>query len=406
MRDVRSDFPILTVPENGKRLVYLDSAATAQRHVQVMDAVRAYAFHDNANPNRGVYDLDNRATLAHEHARDRVAGFLGASSDEIVFTQNATEGLNLVAYSWAIPFCKPGDRIVVAISEHHSNLVPWQRVAQVTGCTLSYLYPGPDGIYTHDALEQAILPDTKLVAIAHVSNVLGTMAPVSDVIRLAHSVGARVVLDIAQSVPHTPVNLHAMDVDFASFSGHKMYAPMGIGAVYIREELMDEMVPFLSGGDMIQSVHTSGTTYARGPRKFEAGTRNVHGEVGLEAAISYIESIGLGEMRDHEKMLMRRLMQGLEHIPEVEVIGTKDPDARYGVLSFNVKDVHPHDVATLLDFDGITVRAGHHCAQPLMDFLEIPSCARLSFGVYSTEEDVDAFLESISNIRRMMGFNG
>lgn len=403
MLDRTADFPALSVPENGKRLVYLDSAATTQHPVQVLEAVELYYRLDNANPNRGVYELAARATSAHEEARQTVAAFLGAEPGELIFTQNTTEALNLVAYSYGLEFLKPGDEIALSVAEHHSNLVPWQRVAKATGAKLVYLYPAPDGRLTGEELERKITAHTKLVAVAQVSNVLGLEAPVEAIVARAHAVGAVVVLDCAQSAAHMPVDVKALGVDFAACSGHKLYAPMGVGALYGRRELLERMPPFLSGGDMIASVHEQSATYAGVPRRFEAGTRNVGGEVGFAAAVNYLRSVGWADLMAHEGALMARALEGMARLPRVTVYGDPSPVGRHGVISFNVEGVHPHDVATILDADGVAIRAGHHCAQPLMDFLGIHSCCRASFALYSTEEDVDRFLQNLELVRRQMG---
>ena len=397
------DFPILAADENGNRLVYLDSAATTQHPTQVLDAVTNYYKKDNANPHRGVYELAMRATDAHEGARHRVAQFFGAQDDEIVFTQNTTEGLNLVAYSYGMHFLHAGDEIVISVAEHHSNLVPWQRVAQATGAKLVYLYPDAAGYLTEEELDKKITANTKLVAIGMVSNVLGLRAPVEAIVARAHAVGAVVVLDCAQSAPHIPVDVKQLDVDFAACSAHKLYAPMGMGALYARAELLDKMPPFLSGGDMIGTVHEHSATWAEGPRKFEAGTRNVGGEVGFAAALDYMDAIGWDAMMAHEHTLLDRMLKGMAQMPWLTVYGDPTAANRFGVVSFNVNDVHPHDVATILDAGGVAVRAGHHCAQPLMDFLGIGSCCRASVAVYNTEADVDALLENLENVRKVMG---
>ena len=345
----RRDFPILAADENGQRLVYLDSAATTQHPVQVLDAVTNYYKNNNANPHRGVYELAMRATDAHEGARHRVAQFFHAEDDEIVFTQNTTESLNLVAYSYGLHFLHAGDEIVLSVAEHHSNLVPWQRVAQATGAKLVYLYPGPDGRLTTGELDKKITAKTRLVAIAMVSNVLGLRAPVEEITARAHAVGAVVVLDCAQAAPHMPVDVKQLDVDFAACSAHKLYAPMGMGALYARAELLEKMPPFLSGGDMIGSVHEQSATWAEGPRKFEAGTRNVGGEVGFAAALDYMDHIGWDAMIQHEHALLDRMLKGMAALPWLTVYGEPTADGRFGVVSFNVQDVHPHDVATILD---------------------------------------------------------
>ena len=403
MNNWTADFPILAADENGNRLVYLDSAATTQHPKQVLDAVVNYYNKDNANPHRGVYELAMRATDAHEGTRHTVAKFFNAEDDEIVFTQNTTEALNLVAYSYGMHFLHEGDEIVISVAEHHSNLVPWQRVAEATGAKLVYMYPGKDGRLTLDELDKKITAKTKLVGIAMVSNVLGLRAPVEEIVKRAHAVGAVVVLDCAQSAPHTPVDVKKLDVDFAACSAHKLYAPMGMGALYARAELLEKMPPFLSGGDMIGAVHEHKATWAEGPRKFEAGTRNVGGEVGFAAAIEYMNNIGWGAMEAHEYMLLNRMLSGMRAMPWLTVYGEPVADGRYGVVSFNVNDVHPHDVATILDAGGVAVRAGHHCAQPLMEYLGIGSCCRASVAIYNTAEDVDALLENLENVRKVMG---
>ena len=399
----RKDFPIFSADENGNRLVYLDSAATTQHPTQVLDAVTHYYLHDNANPHRGVYELAMRATDAHEGARHRVAQFFHAGDDEMIFTQNTTESLNLVAYSYGMHFLHAGDEIVLSVAEHHSNLVPWQRVAAAVGAKLVYLYPGTDGRLSDEELEQKITSKTRLVAIGMVSNVLGLRAPVEKIVARAHAVGAVVVLDCAQSAPHTPVDVKKLDVDFAACSAHKLYAPMGMGALYVRKEILDKMPPFLSGGDMIGSVHEQTATWAEGPRKFEAGTRNVGGEVGFAAALDYMDSIGWETLEKHEHALLDRMLTGMRTLPWLTVYGEPTANGRYGVVSFNVQDVHPHDVATILDAGGVAVRAGHHCAQPLMEFLGIGSCCRASVAIYNDEEDIDALLNNLEMVRKVMG---
>ena len=399
----RKDFPIFSADENGNRLVYLDSAATTQHPTQVLDAVTHYYLHDNANPHRGVYELAMRATDAHEGARHRVAQFFHAGDDEMIFTQNTTESLNLVAYSYGMHFLHAGDEIVLSVAEHHSNLVPWQRVATAVGAKLVYLYPGADGRLPDEELEQKITSKTRLVAIGMVSNVLGLRAPVEKIVARAHAVGAVVVLDCAQSAPHTPVDVKKLDVDFAACSAHKLYAPMGMGALYVRKEILDKMPPFLSGGDMIGSVHEQTATWAEGPRKFEAGTRNVGGEVGFAAALDYMDNIGWETLEKHERALLDRMLTGMRTLPWLTVYGEPTANGRYGVVSFNVQDVHPHDVATILDAGGVAVRAGHHCAQPLMEFLGIGSCCRASVAIYNDEEDIDTLLNNLEMVRKVMG---
>lgn len=403
MRRFSDDFPILSQDNNGKRLVYLDNGATTQKPRQVLDAVNRYYLTENANPHRGVYDLAMRATDAHENSRAAVAKFIGAPEDSVIFTQNTSEGLNLIAYSYGRAFLKAGDEVLVYVAEHHSNLVPWQWVAKTTGAELKYLYPDENGRLTVEELDKKINERTKVVAVAHVSNVLGLETPVEEIVKRAHAVGAVVVLDIAQSVAHIPLDLVKLDVDFAALSGHKIYAPMGVGAVYGKKALLEKMPPFLSGGDMIAAVHEYRTTYAEVPRKFEAGTRNVGGEVGLAAAMEYVSSVGWDTIVKQEEALIARTLEGMKQLPFVKVYGEATAAGRHGVISFNIDDVHPHDVATILDSDGVCIRAGHHCAQPLMEHLGIGSCCRASFALYNTEEDVDALLQGLKHVREVMG---
>lgn len=396
----KNDFPLLAHSD----IAYLDSAATAQRPQCVIDAERDFYCLHNANPLRGLYPLSVAATEDYENARNSVRAFIGAkSSEEIIFTRNTTESLNLVAYSYGMNFLHEGDEIVISVAEHHSNMVPWQRVAKATGAKLVYMYPGENGRLTTEELDKKITPKTKVVAVAMVSNVLGLRAPVEEIVKRAHAVGAVVVLDCAQSAPHTPVDVKKLDVDFAACSAHKLYAPMGVGALYARAGLLEKMPPFMSGGDMIGAVHESGATWADGPRKFEAGTRNVGGEVGFAAAIDYMKGIGWEAMETHEHALLDRMLAGMRAMPWLTVYGEPVAEGRYGVVSFNVNDVHPHDVATILDAGGVAVRAGHHCAQPLMEFLGIGSCCRASVAIYNTPEDVDALLENLENVRKVMG---
>lgn len=404
MRAVAADFPLLALPENGRRLVYLDNAATTQRPRQVLEAVEHYYRADNANPHRGVYALAERATQAHENARRAAADFLHADPAEIVFTQNTTEALNLVAYSYGLETLRAGDEIVLSVAEHHSNLVPWQRVAKATGAALVYLYPGPDGRLSAGELDRKITARTRVVAVAQVSNVLGLEAPVQAIAERARRVGAVVVLDCAQSAPHLPIDVKALGVDFAAFSGHKLYASMGVGVLYGRRALLEAMPPFLSGGDMISAVHEQTASYAEVPRRFEAGTRNVGGEVGLAAAMAYLQALGWAEIAAHEQDLLGYALERLTALPFLTVYGDPVPEGRRGVIAFNVAGVHPHDTATILDAGGVAVRAGHHCAQPLMEYLGINACCRASFAVYNTRSDVDRLIDGLRDVRRWMGY--
>ncbi len=404
MNKVSKDFPTLLETENGKRLVYLDNGATTHKPMSVIEAVKLYYETSNANPHRGVYELSARATTIHENARLKVKTFINASKDrEIIFTKGATEALNIIAYSYGMAFLKPGDEIIVYAAEHHANFVTWQRVAQVTGATIHYVHPDSNGHFDLNEYEQKLSAKTKVVAVAEVSNVLGVRTPVEKITEMAHAVGAVVVLDCAQSIPHMKIDVQAMNVDFIAFSAHKMYGPMGIGALYGKEALLEKMPPFLYGGDMIAGVHESGSEYAGLPEKFEGGTQNIAGEAGLIAAIDYIENIGWEKIVEHEKQLMTRLLTGMAALDFIDIYGDTRAEYKTGVIAFNVKDVHPHDTASILDMDGIAVRAGHHCAQPLMDHLQINSCCRASLGIYNVEADVDCFLESLPKIRGVMG---
>lgn len=406
MNDIRSDFPVLQVQQHGKPVVYLDSAATSQRPVQVLQAVDDFYRTSGANPHRGIYSLAEKATLAYENARESVAGFIGAPfAEEIIFTRNASEALNLIAYCYAPTVLQKGDKIVIPISEHHSNLVPWQRAAKATGAVLEYLYLDENGNIPEEEIEKKITPGTKIVAFAQVSNVLGCQLPVQKLVAKAKAVGAATVLDCAQSVPHFKVNVTGLDVDFAVFSGHKVYAPMGIGVLFGKRQLLNDMPPFLSGGDMIEYVQEQETSWAPLPQKFEAGTQNAGGAIGLAAAIKYIEAIGWPAIEKHETELMAYLMRGLCALPHLQIIGNPNPAApRFGVVAFNIDGVHPHDVASILDSEGVCIRAGHHCAQPLMHYLNQPATCRASLGLYNNKADVDALLAAIPKVRRLLGY--
>lgn len=389
---------------NGKRLAYLDNAATVQRPVPVLQAVDEFYRTENANPHRGLYELSVKATERYENARHTVKEFIGADKDcEVIFTRNASESLNLVAYSYGLNFLHEGDEIVLPVSEHHSNLVPWQMVAQAKGAKLVYLYPDKEGRLTDDEMEK-ITPKTKIVALAHVSNVLGSIYPVRKIADKAHSVGAVVVVDCAQSIPHFKVNVKDLGADFMAFSGHKMMAPMGVGVLYGREGLLNKMPPFLRGGEMIEYVHEQSATFAPLPQKFEAGTQNVGGAVGLEAAIHYLQKVGYDKIAETEQALLNYALDGLAEVPHITVYGgTKNRRDRCGVISFNVDGVHPHDVASILDADGVAIRAGHHCAQPLMDYLGVNATCRASLYFYNTREDIDQFLSSLKRVRGWLG---
>ncbi len=400
VQKLRQDFPLL----RDYREAYLDNAATSQRPQCVLDAITDFYCHSNANPMRGFYPLSLAATDAYEKARARVARFIGAGDpNEVIFTRNASESLNLVAYTYGLANLKPGDEVAVSILEHHSNMLPWQMVCQKTGATLRYLDCEPDGSFSAETLDQGINERTKLVAVTHVSNVLGCVSPVRDIVERAHRVGAVVVLDGAQSVPHMPVNVTELDVDFLAFSGHKLMGPMGIGVLWGKMTHLEKMPPFLTGGEMIESVTREGAVYAEVPHKFEAGTVNAAGAVGLAAAMDYIDSIGFADMMAQEEKLVTRVMAGIAEIPGVHVLGDTNPKNHTGIVNFIVDGVHPHDVAEILEADGVNVRSGHHCAQPLLAHLGCRASTRASFMFYNTEEEADRLVESLKNVRGRMG---
>ncbi len=401
MKDYKKDFPLL----RDRDIAYLDNAATEQRPQAVLDAVEEFYRAHNANPLRGLYDLAIEATDAYEAARSTVAKFLGAERPEqIVFTRNTTESINLVAYSYALNHLQPGDEILTTVMEHHSNMLPWQMVAQKTGAKLVYIEPEKDGTITQDRLQSYVNEHTKFAAMGHVSNVLGCVNPVEDLIELVHAVGGVVLVDAAQSAPHMPVNVQKMDADFLAISGHKLMAPMGIGALYGRMELLEEMEPFMRGGEMIESVTLDGAVYAEVPHKFEAGTVNAGGAVGLAAAIDYLQKIGFEEVEQRENELTKMIFDGIAKIPHVSIQGSSDPMNHHGIMSFAVEGVHPHDVASILSDAKVAVRAGHHCAQPLLKFLGVRSTARVSLAFYNDETDVKRFLDAVAAIRPKMGF--
>ena len=397
----RDDFPLL----NSLDIAYLDNAATAQRPQCVLDAVTEFYKSKNANPLRGLYPLSVSATESYESARDTVRDFLNAkSSSEIIFTRNTTEGLNLVAYSYGLSNVKAGDEVLVSIMEHHSNLLPWQMVCRRTGAALKFMECEPDGTLDLNKVASLITPKTKIVACTHVSNVLGRVNPIREIAELAHRVGAVMVVDAAQSTPHIPVDVQALGADFLSFSGHKVYGPMGIGVLYGREELLDAMPPFLTGGEMIESVTREGAVFAELPHKFEAGTVNAADAVGLQAAIEYVKSVGFEQMHRQEVALTRRAMDGIRGIPSVHVLGSENPEEHCGIITFTVDGVHPHDISEILASNGVAIRAGHHCAQPLLAYLKHPSTARASLAFYNTEAEIDRLLDSLSTLRERMGY--
>ena len=399
-RNFKADFPLLCSQD----VAYLDSAATAQRPACVLEAVEEFYRSANANPLRGFYDLAMEATEQYDRAREVVREFIGARrSCEIVFTRNTTESINLVAYSYGLQFLKPGDEILVTICEHHSNLLPWQMVARQTGAVLRFLDCQEDGSFRREDILAAVTPNTKFAAIQHVSNVLGNVHPVEQIISLVHEAGGVVLVDGAQSAPHMAVDVQKLDADFFAFSGHKLMAPFGIGVLYGKEKLLRKMPPFLSGGEMIDSVTRDSAVFAPLPQKFEAGTVNASGAVGLAAAIGYIREVGFDTIEARERELTRYAFGKLSAIPGVHIVGSQDPDDHHGILSFLVDDVHPHDISAILSEDGVAIRAGHHCAQPLLTHLGISSCTRASLSFYNTAEDIDRLAGSLASVRRKMG---
>ena len=386
-------------------LIYFDNAATTQKPNVVLERMIRYYESENANPLRGVYDLSVKATDAYENARARTADFIGAeSASEIIFTRNASESLNLIAKSYGETFLKEGDEIVLTVMEHHSNLLPWQEVGKKTGAKLVFLEPDKTGFISDEEIKAKITEKTKLVSLAHISNVLGRKNPVEKVIKAAHDVGAVAVIDGAQAVPHTKVNVRELDADFYVFSGHKMLAPMGIGVVYGKKKLLNKMPPFLTGGEMIEYVELDSATYAEVPHKFEAGTVNVGGAVGLHVAMDYLDKVGFDYIEETELRLTKRLLEGMKALPYINIAGSENAEEHNGIITFTIDDVHPHDSASILNDAKICVRAGHHCAQPLMKFLGFNSTLRASLYFYNTEEEVDRFLDSLTKVRGWLGY--
>ena len=399
--DFRSDFPL--IEKSG--VAYLDNAATAQRPQCVLDAENDFYLNHNANPLRGLYPLSVEATEIYENAREAVRAFLNArSAEEIVFTRNTTESLNLVAYSYGLSHVKAGDEVLVSIMEHHSDLLPWQMVCRQTGTTLRFMDCEPDGSLDLNKVEALLSEKTKLVAVTQVSNVLGREYPVRQIAEMAHAKGAVVVVDGAQSTPHMKVDVQALGADFFAFSGHKVYGQMGIGALYGRRELLEEMPPFLTGGEMIESVTRESATFAELPHKFEAGTVNAAGAAGLRAAIEYVGRVGFDFMREREIALVSRTLAAMREMPYVHVLGSENPAEHTGIVTFTLDGVHPHDISEILASDGVAVRAGHHCAQPLLKHLGHLSTVRASFAFYNTEAEADRLIASLSTIRERMGY--
>ena len=400
-RNYKNDFPLF----QNDATVYLDNAATAQRPACVLNAVNEFYTKHNANPLRGIYDLSVKATEDLENARETVRRFIGAEKpEEIVFTRNTTESLNLVAYSYGLAAVHAGDEILVSIMEHHSDLLPWQMVCRQTGATLRFLECEPDGSLDLDKAEKCMTEKTKIVAVTQMSNVLGRVYPIKTLAQLAHKKGAVLVADGAQSTPHMPVNVKDLDVDFFAFSGHKLYGPMGIGVLYGKRSLLRAMPPFLTGGEMIESVTRDGAVFAELPHKFEAGTVNAAGAAGLDKAIRYVEEIGFDTIHERELAVSSYAFERMKEMDSVHIVGSERAEEHNGILTFTVDGVHPHDISEIFASDGVAVRAGHHCAQPLLAHLGLRATVRASFAFYNTREDADKFLESLSTIRERMGY--
>lgn len=398
---IRKDFPILKRKVNGSEITYLDNAATTQKPVQVIESVKQFYEHSNSNIHRGVHTLSYEATELYEGAHEKVADFIGAANwQEIIFTRNATESINLVAYAWGLHNLKEGDEVLITIMEHHSNIVPWQMLRDLKGIGLKVLDVDDDGNLRLDDLKKLITNKTKLVCINQISNVLGTVNPVNEIIEEAKKMGAYTLVDAAQSVPHCPVNVREMDCDFLVASGHKMLAPFGIGFLYAKQHILEEMEPFNYGGDMIESVTLEKSTWNELPWKFEAGTPNVSGGIGLGAAVDYISSIGIEKIKAHEDELTLYAHDRFSDLPYVNLYGSK-PEQKIGVFSFNFENIHPHDVAWILDESGIAVRSGHHCAQPLMRRLGIENAVRASFYLYNTRDEIDKLVDTLYKVKKI-----
>ena len=398
VEEIKKDFPLL---EN-RNIAYLDSGATTQKPIQVIKAVEEFYEKNNANPHRGAYTLSIEATEVYENTRTKIAEFINAKHrEEIIFSKNATESLNLIAYSYGMDNLKKDDEVVISIMEHHSNLVPWQKMTKAKNAKLKYMYVNDNYEIPDEEIEKKITKNTKIVGITYVSNVLGTINPVKKIIKQAHKMGAVVVVDASQSIPHMKLDVQELDADFVVFSGHKMLAPLGIGVLYGKKSILDKMTPFLMGGDMIEYVYEQETTFASLPNKFEAGTQNVEGVIGLAAAIDYIEKIGYEKIQEIEKEVVGYAKQELAKLDFLETYYTKNDENHMGVISFNIKGVHPHDTASVLDSYNVAVRSGNHCAQPLLRYLGKDSTCRASFYIYNTKKDVDNLVEALNKTYNM-----
>ena len=404
LSSLRADFPILSREVNGKPLVYLDSAATSQKPVAVLDAVEDYYRLHNANVHRGAHTLATEATELYEGARRKVAAFINAAApDELVFTRGTTSSINAIAYGWGLNHLRSGDKIALTTMEHHANVVPWQLITRHTGAKLVYLPLTDDYRVDVSRIDEVIDSSVKVVAFSGMSNVLGTIGPLAEAVAAAKSVGAITVVDAAQLVPHTPTDVQAIGADFLAFSAHKMLGPTGIGALWGRRERLEEMEPFEGGGEMIRDVQLHASTWADVPHKFEAGTPPIAQAVGFGAAVDYLTAVGMDRIREHERELTRYALDRLSEIPDLKVYGPKDTSLRGGAVSFTLADIHAHDLATILDQHGVAVRAGHHCAKPLMRILDVPATARASFYLYNVESEVDTLVAALHDARRLFG---
>ena len=401
--DFKDDFPIL----KNRKISYLDSGATTQKPQSVIMQIEEFYKNFNANPHRGAYSLSIEATEKYENVRAKIAKFINAKhTEEIIFSKNASESLNLIAYSYGLENLKNDDEVVISIMEHHSNLVPWQYVTKKTNSKLKYMYINDEGIISDEEIQTKITPKTKIVSITQVSNVLGVATPLKAIIKKAHEVGAIAIVDGAQGAPHMATDVQDLDCDFYAFSGHKMLAPMGIGVLYGKKSILEQMPPFLRGGEMIETVSEQDATFAPLPEKFEAGTPNVSGAIALKAAIEYINQVGFSYIEQQEEKLMKIAMEELSKLPYITIYGSPDYKKHKGVLSFNIQDIHPHDVSSLVDYHGnIALRAGNHCAHPLLKYLNAQSTNRISFYFYNTKEDVYQFIEQIKKVRSYLGYD-
>jgi cysteine desulfurase / selenocysteine lyase len=400
--ELRNDFPIFKKKINGKELVYLDNASTTQKPYSVIDSITDFYTNYNSNIHRAVYQLAEEATALYEQSREKIANFINVRPEEIIFTRNTTESINLIAHSWARTNLKKDDGIAITELEHHSNIVPWQILSQEIGTRLEYVGIDEDGFLDLDHLNDLITSkNVKLVSLSHMSNVLGTIVPIEKIIKTAHENEIPVLVDGAQSVPHMPVNVKNMDCDFLVFSAHKMLGPTGVGVLYAKKEFLEKMRPFMGGGDMIKEVFKFHTNYNEVPYKFEAGTPNIADVVGFGAAIDYLEKIGMANVRKHEIELTKYALESLLSMNYLTIYGPKDPNYRGGVVSFNIADIHPHDLATIMNDHGIAIRSGHHCAQVLMQRLDVPATSRASFYIYNTKEEIDKFVNAIKEAGRI-----